>query len=182
MTALWGVGNRTAARLRELGVHTVAELAATPDEPLAAAFGPATGPHLGRLGRGEGRAQVDDTPWIPRAHGRETTYQTDLTDPDEIAAALRTLADSVVEDLAREGRACVRVHLKVRFKAFWTLTRVRTLSGPTMDAAVLAATALELLAKLDDDRPIRLLGVRAEMVPPPGGYDPPRTHGRRGGP
>ncbi len=43
-------------------------------------------------------------------------------------------------------------------------------------------TGRDLLHRLDDDRPIRLLGVRAEMVPPEGGYDPPRTHGRRGGP
>ena len=68
------------------------------------------------------------------------------------------------------------------FAPFFTVNRVPMLSEPTYDAAVIAQTALELLAKLDDGRPIRLLGVRAEMVPPEGGYEPPRTHGRRGGP
>jgi DNA polymerase-4 len=87
-----------------------------------------------------------------------------------------------VEDIRREGRACTRVHLKVRFAPFFTVTRIRKLSEPTYDEAVIAQVALELLHRLDDDRPIRLLGVRAEMVPPEGGYDPPRTHGRRGGP
>jgi DNA polymerase IV len=62
------------------------------------------------------------------------------------------------------------------------VTRIRKLAEPTYEAGVIAQVALELLQKLDDDRPIRLLGVRAEMVPPEGGYDPPRTHGRRGGP
>ncbi len=181
VTALWGVGSRTATRLEPLGITTVRELALCPDERLAAAFGPTTGPHLGRLGRGEGRRTVDDTPWVPRAHGHETTYQQDLTDPAEIAVAVRVLADEVIADLRREGRACERVHLKVRFRPFWTVTRVRKLAEPTYDAAVVAATALDLLAKLEDDRPIRLLGVRGEMVPPPGGYDAPRTHGRRGG-
>jgi DNA polymerase-4 len=47
---------------------------------------------------------------------------------------------------------------------------------------VIAETAGDLLLGLGDDRPVRLLGVRAEMVPPEGGYDPPRTHGRRGNP
>jgi DNA polymerase-4 len=74
------------------------------------------------------------------------------------------------------------VHLKVRFAPFFTVTRVRKLAEPTYDPAVIEATARDLLAGLDDDRPIRLLGVRAEMVPPEGGYDAPRTHGRRGGP
>jgi DNA polymerase-4 len=180
--ALWGVGNRIATRLAGLGIRTVRELAVAPDEALVAEFGPNTGPHFGRLGRGDGSAVVDDTPWVARAHGHETTFQQNLITSTEVAAALRALADDVVEDIRREGRACFRVHLKVRFAPFFTVNRVRKLAEPTYDAAVITGTALDLLQKLDDDRPIRLLGVRAEMVPPEGGYDPPRTHGRRGGP
>ncbi len=180
--ALWGVGKRIAERLADLGIKTVRELAESPVEPLAAEFGPNTGPHIGRLGRGGGRAVVDDTPWIPRAHGRETTYQRNLVGADEVAAALRVLADQVVVDIRAEGRPCERVHLKVRFAPFFTVTRIRKLQEPTYDAAAIAETALELFHRLEDDRPVRLLGVRAEMVPPEGGYDAPRTHGRRGGP
>ncbi|MGH3357203.1 MAG: DNA polymerase IV [Nocardioidaceae bacterium] len=169
-TALWGVGTRIAQRLADLGIRTVRELATSPEQPLISEFGPNTGPHIGRLGRGTGSAVVDDTPWIPRAHGRETTYQTNLAEPDEIATAMRVLADQVVADIRAEGRACMRVHLKVRFAPFFTFTRVRKLPAPTYDPAAIAQTALDLLATLGDDRPIRLLGVRAEMVPPEGGY------------
>ena len=49
----------------------VRQLAAAPEEPLVAEFGPHTGPHYGRLGRGVSSAVVDDTPWVARAHGRE---------------------------------------------------------------------------------------------------------------
>lgn len=169
-TALWGVGSRIGQRLAALGVETVEQLARTPDDVLAAEFGPAVGPHIGRLGRGEGRTRVDDTPWVPRAHGRETTFQRDLTEPAEIAAAVRTLAGQVLSDILAAGRPCQRVHLKVRFAPFFTITRIRKLPEPTVDAEVIARTALDLLAGLDDDRPVRLLGVRAEMVPPEGGY------------
>lgn len=180
--ALWGIGTRIAARLADLGLHTVADLAQAPEADLAAAFGPRTGPHLGALGRGGGSAHVDDTPWVARAHGHETTYQENLTEPAAIEAALRDLADQVVEDLQAEERACARVHLKVRFAPFFTVTRVRKLSEPTYDAQVIADLALRLLTALEDDRPIRLLGIRGEMVPPEGGYEAPRTHGRRGSP
>ena len=172
--ALWGVGPRIAERLANLGLRTVRELALSDEEPLVAEFGPNTGPHIRNLGRGVSRTTVDDTPWVPRAHGHETTYQQNLTEPVEIAAAVRALADQVVTDIRAEGRACMRVHLKVRFAPFFTVTRVRKLAEPTYDAGLIAQTALDLLAGLDDDRPIRLLGVRAEMVPPEGGYDPPR--------
>ncbi len=154
----------------------------SPDEPLIAAFGPNTGPHIGRLGRGVSSATVDDSPWIARAHGRETTYQQNLTTPEEVAAAIGVLAGQVVEDIRREERACARVHLKVRFAPFFTVNRSRKLPEPTFDPDVIAEAALVLYRKLEDERPIRLLGVRAEMVPPDGGYEPPRTHGRRGNP
>lgn len=180
--ALWGIGPRMSARLENLGIRTVRELAAADDGALSAEFGVNTGPHLARLGRGEGPDEVDDTPWVARAHGRETTFQQDLTDAVEITAAIRTLAEQVVADIRAEGRACVRVELKVRFAPFFTFSRMRTLAEPTFDPDVIAETAGLLLARLDDDRPIRLLGVRAQMEPPDGGYPPSRTHGRRGAP
>jgi DNA polymerase-4 len=179
---LWGIGSRISQRLAAIGIETVRQLAETPDAPLVAEFGPNTGPHIGRLGRGVSSASVDDTPWVARAHGRETTYQQNLVTPEEIEAAIRALAGQVVEDIRREERACERVHLKVRFAPFFTVNRSRKLADPTFEAGLIADTALELLRLLEDERPIRLLGLRAEMVPPEGGYDPPRTHGRRGNP
>jgi DNA polymerase-4 len=168
--AIWGIGTRIKARLAALGIDTVHDLATADEASLVGEFGPTMGPHFSRLGRGVSSAHVDDTPWVARAHGRETTYQQNLTEPDEIATAIRALADQVVDDIRREDRPCMRVHLKVRFAPFFTTTRIRKLAEPTFDAATIAATALELLQKLDDDRPIRLLGVRAEMVEPEGGY------------
>ncbi|WP_446664999.1 DNA polymerase IV [Flexivirga sp. B27] len=180
--ALWGVGPQTSKRLERHDIRTVRELAAASDELLATEFGPNTGPHIGRLGRGAGSATVDDTPWIARAHGHETTYQQDLVTPDEIRAALGELAALIEKDMRREERPCQRVHLKIRFAPFFTFTRVRKLAEPTYDPTVIADTAFALYTKLSDDRPVRLLGIRGEMVPPEGGYDAPRTHGRRGGP
>ena len=57
---------------------------------------------------------------------------------------------------------------------------MRKLAEPTFDADGIAETALALLDGLEDGRPIRLLGVRAEMVAPEGGYVDPRTTGRGG--
>lgn len=180
-TAVWGIGPRISARLERHGIRTVLELAAAEEAALATEFGARMGPHYRSLGRGLSSATVDDTPWVARAHGRETTYQSDLTTELEVTRAIRVLADQVEQDLRAEGRPCQRVALKVRFAPFHTVTRMRKLPEPTYEAVHLAAAALELLAALGDgERPIRLLGVRAEMVPPEGGYDPPRTTGRGG--
>ena len=62
-----------------------------------------------------------------------------------MTAALRVLAEQVVEDIRAEGRACFRVHLKVRFVPFFTFNRSRKLAEPTYDPAVIAETAGDLL-------------------------------------
>ena len=169
-TALWGVGTKIGGRLEAIGIRTVADMAAADEEVLVSAFGPSSGAHLARLGRGGGRSRPDDTPWVARAHGRETTYQADLATAEEVLAAITALAERVVVDCGKEGREVARVHLKVRFAPFFTFTKVRTLKEPTHDVEVVAQTAFALYLALDDTRPVRLLGVRGEMVPPEGGY------------
>jgi DNA polymerase-4 len=168
-TALWGIGSKIGKRLAALGIHTVRELADSDARVLAEAIGPTMGPWYHRLGRGADTSPVDATPWVPRAHGREETYQTDLTwdvVPDEV----RALTSRVVLDIDREGRPAARVGIKVRYRPFITVSRSLTLPAPTNDPAVLAEAAVSLLDRVEHDRPVRLLGVRLEMVPPEGGY------------
>jgi len=169
-TALWGIGAKTGKRLAALGIDTVDQLAHSDVRVLAAEVGPSTGPWLHRLGRGEDSSLVDATPWVPRAHGREETFQSDMEDWDEVADAVRRITRRVVADIDAEGRAAARVGLKIRLRPFITLTRSLTLPEPTHDPEVLAAAAVALLDRVEHDRAVRLLGVRLEMVPPEGGY------------
>jgi DNA polymerase-4 len=168
--ALWGIGTKIAGRLAAHGIQTVLDLATSDIDVLVGEFGPTMGPWFHRLGRGVDTSPVDATPWVPRAHGREETYQQDLT-WDQVPDAVRLLAARVVEDIDAEGRPAMRVHLKIRYRNFFTLTRSRKLSEPSNDPAVLGEVAVALLEKVEPDKPVRLLGVRLEMVPPEGGYD-----------
>jgi DNA polymerase-4 len=168
--ALWGIGAKIAGRLSALGIETVTDLATSDTELLVGEFGPTMGPWFHRMGRGVDSSAVDATPWVARAHGREETYQQDLT-WEEVPGAVRTLAARVVEDIDAEGRPAMRVHLKVRYRNFFTLTRSRKLPEPTNDPELLGDVAVALLEKVEPDKPVRLLGVRYEMVPPEGGYE-----------
>ncbi len=164
--ALWGIGKKTAKRLAGLGIVTVRELAQSDPHELAAQLGPTMGPWYRRLARGVGSSVVDAAPYVARGHGRETTYQQDLTDAAQVAVEVRRLAEQVAEDLRREGRPAVRVGLKVRYAPFETRTRSLTLDAATEETADITAAALSLASKLDPDRAVRLLGVRAEMQQP----------------
>jgi DNA polymerase-4 len=169
-TALWGIGSKTGRKLAALGIDTVRQLAESDPRVLAAELGPTMGPWYHRLGRGVDSSPVDATPWVPRAHGREETYQQDLEDPARVAEEVRTLTRRVLADIDQEGRPAVRVGLKVRFRPFSTVSRSLTLPEPTNDVATLEAAAVSLLDRVEQGRPVRLLGVRLEMAEPEGGY------------
>jgi len=165
-SALVGIGPKTARRLADLGLDTVRELAEADTATLAEHLGPTMGPWYRRLGRGVDSSAVDPTPYVAKAHGRETTFQRDLDDWDEVAAEARRLSVQVAADLAAEGRPAARVGVKVRYVPFETRHRSLTLASPTGDAEVIAGAAVALLARLDHSRRVRLLGVRGEMTPP----------------
>ena len=171
--AVWGIGKRTAAKLTELGVHTVADLAAADEEQLAQRFGPRTGPWLRGMGQGRGSNEVSSVPWVARGRSHEETFTNDLTERTEIEDRLRQLAAQVTADVLADDRRITHVSIKVRFVPFWTTTRVHKLPAPTTDPAEVGRAAVALLDRLGELRPIRLLGVRVELAPPTA--DPPRT-------
>src|SRR3546814_335296 len=158
---LWGVGSKISRRLETLGIRTVSELARADEAPLVAEFGPKMGPWYRQLGRGEGASVVDDTPWVPRGHGRETTFQQNVVDPAAIEASARELAAQVLDDVAAEGRPVVGVGLKVRYVPFTTKTFTRKVAT-TYDRDAVVAELLGLVANIEPARPLRLLEVRSD--------------------
>jgi nucleotidyltransferase/DNA polymerase involved in DNA repair len=161
--ALWGIGAKTAKKLAGLGINTVSDLAAADPDALAAVFGPMTGPWLVLLGRGRGDADVDDSPYVARGHGKEETFQQNIADWSRVQAEVRRIAGLLAADLVAEERPAVRVIVKVRYAPFVTETHGVTLGSPSSDAAVISEAALEALERFTGRRPVRLLGVRAEF-------------------
>ena len=86
------------------------------------------GPWYHRLGRGVSDSAVTGEPWVPRAHGREMTFQEDLEDWARVAEEVRTLTRQVVRDIDAEGRPAARVGLKLRYRPFITVSRSLTLA------------------------------------------------------
>ena len=167
---LWGIGARTSAKLVERGLRTVGELAAADPAALAADLGPALGPWYVQLAQGVSRVRVSDAPWVPRSHGRETTFAADLDDWARVRAEVAALARRVIGEV---DRPAARVDVTVRSAPFTTRVRSATLPAPTSDPEVFTAAALDVLERFPRARepggerarrPVRLLGVRAEFA------------------
>ena len=163
---LWGVGPATEAKLSRMGIETVADLAAQPQERLVRSLGGAAGTQLHRLANA-----IDERPVVvdqrPKSIGHEETFPRDLSDPATLRRELVRMVDAVASRLHRGGVVGRTVTLKLKYGDFTTITRSSTLTEPTDRANVIRSTADGLLAKVDVDPGIRLLGVSVSQLGEP---------------
>lgn len=163
-----GIGPKAGERLQRMGIETVGQLAAAPVDELVRRFGATTGHWLNRAAHG-----IDERPIVterdPKSISRETTFERDLDavrDRPELSELFTGLCERVADDLRRKGFATRTIGLKLRFSDFRSVTRDVTLPAPVTDAQAIRRAAGQCLKRIELDRRIRLLGVRAGGLVP----------------
>ena len=156
--ALWGVGPRTAERLRERGIERLVDVRAQSIDALRTIVG-SSAQWLHDLSYGR-----DDRPVQPdherKSCGAECTYEKDLTNLDEIGHEIEEMTRDVARWLDKHAMFARTVVIKVRYDDFTTITRSHSVVRSTRDEADMIARARGLLSKTDAGRrPVRLLGV-----------------------
>jgi DNA polymerase-4 len=156
---LWGVGAKGEKRLHALGLHTVGQLAALPEEVLVSHFG-AAGRHVWQLARGhDERSVVPDRE--AKSISTETTFAQDIGDRQVLRVWLLDLVDHLCGRLRHHGLRARTVELKIRSSDFRTRSRAQALPEATnsTDAVWQAAGELFERSLTRDLLPVRLLGV-----------------------
>lgn len=168
VAALWGVGERSAEALHRLGLRTVGELAAAPVGLLRSALGTAAAEQLHELAWGRDPRRVDPG-LVEKSISAETTYDTDIADPDLVRRTLLRLAGATAVRLRAAGQVGRTVAIKIRLADFRTVHRSRTLASPTDVAREIFEIAWSLFRALAPGDRIRLVGVRVEGLVPASG-------------
>jgi DNA polymerase-4 len=162
VSRLWGVGPKTDEQLRRLGLRTIGDLAARDPEWLERQLG-SGGRHLWELSQG-----LDDRPVIPdqqaKSIGSEDTFEEDLSGVEALRPHVHSQALRVGRRLRRAGLKARVVQLKIKLSDFELITRRRTLDQPTDDGQTLYREAMELFARVDLDRRVRLTGVSGQEL------------------
>ncbi len=156
---LWGVGEKTAAVLREFGVVTIGDLAALPREALERRFGKHGGALVDRAHGLDPDPVATGEP--AKSIGHEHTFGHDTADREVIERTLLGMADGVAWRLRAAGLRAATVTLKLRDSSFRTITRQTTLDVPADLTEPIFDAALTLLRRELHGQRIRLVGVTA---------------------
>jgi DNA polymerase-4 len=158
VSRMWGVGQVTERRLKEIGIHTLADIAATDPARLGDLLGK-HGPRMVEFARGADPRPVQVSR-EPKSVSNETTFEEDTSDLVQLAEHITRLAQRVSERLQRRGLVGRTVVLKLTYRNFQHVTRRTTLTAPTSAADVIAAAARTLLDRsAAASRLVRLIGV-----------------------
>ncbi|MDP8998599.1 MAG: DNA polymerase IV [Myxococcota bacterium] len=155
---MWGVGPKTAPRMRALGYHTIGDLARAGEAVLEGVLG-SWGAKVAKLAFGEDdRDVVSDA--LARSIGAEQTYDEDLVGREAIARTLLHHAGRVARRLVRSGLGARTVAVKIKYADFTLRTRRATLPEAVQDTDAIHRAAVQLLSPIPlERRRVRLTGV-----------------------
>ncbi len=160
------VGRKTAEVLTSLGIHTIGDIARTPEAALVAKFGK-HGADLRQRALGVYDAPVVAHRGDAKSISRDITFDTDEPDGDRLRAVLRSQAERIARELSNSGKAARTVSLRLRFPPFETLSRSFT-PKVAVDLAddiyAQGAALFERTWEENERRPIRLIGLGVHNI------------------
>src|SRR5712675_2078845 len=153
-----GIGEVTERALRALGIETVEQITAVPQEKLENIFGQ-WGTALYRKSRGGDSYEfVIDAE--PKSISQNHTFGEDTDDTRALCSMLSHLSQKACKRLREAGLAARTLTLTLRYRGFDTYTRSKTLGEPTqLDTDIDSVFQNLLREHRDHRRTIRLLGV-----------------------
>ncbi len=149
---LWGVGPVTKAKLNEFGIHTIGDIAATPQDSMVAMLGSAHAAHLYALAH-----NLDPRPVETRRKAKSLSAQSAMPSKIRTLEELLPVLNGLVERVAGRMRAkdvsARTVTIKVRFGDLSSVTRSTTMPASTDATGSVVAVAAKLLERVITEFP-----------------------------
>lgn len=163
---MFGIGHKTAQKLKKLQIYTIGQLAAADEKRLIDAFG-VVGTWLKQAANGIDEAPVNPLRETNKSIGHTTTLPQDISRPEDVSRVMLNLADQVARRLRRQKLLAKTVQITIRTPEMKTLTRSETLQTLTESADDIYKTACALYERhWPEQRPVRLLGITLQNLKP----------------
>ena len=148
VTAIGGIGKKTAEVILALGIRTIKDLRSTSASVLQSFLGNQTDYFLS-MANGEDNRPVT-LPQAPLSIGREHTFGEDIYREDHLKSYLQQLADDVASRLRNQKFSAHTLTLKIKYADFTLITRSITTEKATSQTKEVYETTLMLLEKIKD--------------------------------
>jgi DNA polymerase-4 len=166
---MWGVGPVSKARLNEIGVLTIGQLASTPGYSLERLLGPAASEKLSALAWNRDPRRIA-THRRAQSAGAQSALGRRPAQARVFIPTLRHLADRIASRLRAKSRSGRTVTVRVRFADLRSVTRSITLDAPVAATAILAEIAEQLVRTVLTQHPaektISLLAISVSQLEP----------------
>ena len=163
VSELYMVGKSSLPKLRNLGIHTIGDLARMNPEILEAHF-KSFGRMIWENANGIGSDVVESESAAAKGVGNSTTMREDVTDADNAKKVLLTLAESVSGRLRKHEFLAGNVTVEIKYSDFSKCSHQSPLLTPTNSTAKIYELSCQLFDELWNGAPIRLLGIRTSKL------------------
>jgi len=161
---MYGVGEKTASKLKKFGIEAIGDLANKDVYGLKQILG-INGERLQNRANGVDPRPVDpDAIYEFKSIGSSQTLPSDTTDDREIQKLMQELSDNVQRRLNRKQAAGKSVQLMIRFHDRKTITRSKKLSNYIETKEEILHVANELMQRHWNGEPIRLIGITVQDI------------------
>jgi DNA polymerase IV len=161
---IWGVGKAFQHKLNTDGIHLIGQLQTMERNDLIARYG-SMGARLHALSRGED-ARTVETDDESKSISAETTFNTDISNADELSAILWQLGEKVARRAKADAMEGHTIVLKLKTTDFKQRTRSTSLHDATHLAHRIYDVAHPLLLKEATGTAFRLIGVGLSNLQP----------------
>lgn len=167
---LMGVGRKTAAKLNEIGIFTIGDIANSQPSLMEKRFGK-NGRYLWCFANGIDDSKVSTTGDGIKGVGNSITTPRDVVNMEEASEVIMALCESVGKRVREQGLDGNVIEIVVKTKDFKSFVRQRKLQNHTDITYEIYQNAMRLLDENWDKKiPLRLLGVRITGLKPSNEY------------
>lgn len=163
VSELYMVGKSSLTKLRNLGIHTIGDLAKMDPEILQAHF-KSFGKLIWENANGIGSDVVESEETVAKGVGNSTTLSEDVTDAHAAKKVLLALSESVSARLRKQKMLAGNVAVEIKYADFTKCSHQTTLLSPTDATSVIYEYSCRLFEELWNGSPARLLGIRTSKL------------------